>query len=455
MTSLLAPRKRFFSQESYNNSSPDLPLLSVSESSRDSQQYCDSPPQYCDSPPNSGNNDINTAWSMDYNSRIIPGRASSMSLVRLRSGQSLSPQTKSKPRKTVSMYDEARQTCLPLCSNPNNPPPYLRTRHSANLNPNMVCAFLFIIGVLALSVLATTTFQHNTTLTHELQFKEQEIEMHLEHAHALERRVQGLRSETIRMHNRIEELEHPAPTPEELNIQRKVFHLEHSQEQLHRGIQEQAKRLLVEKFGPGPKYYIEMKLSFDPESNIVQDATTEIEDILWLETASVDEMPHTVHFFLEQISNGVYDNTQFYRNAPRFVQAGPGYSSEIAQQLEQDRPSLAHVLFQENSPSLIHQQYTLGYPGRPGGPDFYLNLQDNHDQHGVGAPHPHAHNDLMGSADPCFARLIRGFSTLERIHRSNVLEEAEAARRPQHRMAYPVTIEYMRVHTEDNNTEQR
>lgn len=200
-----------------------------------------------------------------------------------------------------------------------------------------------------------------------------------------------------------------------------------------------------------------MKLAFDPESNIVQDATTEIEDTIWLETASVEEMPHTVHFFLEQVENGVYDNTFFYANAPRYVQAGPGYDPKRVDKLEEEQPSLAHVLFQEHSSKLNHQQYTLGYPGRPGGPDFYLNLAHNSDQHGLGATPSHR-SEFMVEADPCFARVIRGFSTLERIHRSNVLEGDEGAgyRRKQYRMVHPVTIVTMRVHDMSNpNTAQQ
>lgn len=210
------------------------------------------------------------------------------------------------------------------------------------------------------------------------------------------------------------------------------------------------------RYGPGPKYYVEMKLAFNSESNIVQDATTEIEDTVWLETASIEEMPHSVHFFLEQVSNGVYDNTAFYRNAPRFVQAGPGQDAQRVEQLEREQPSLAHVLFQEHSRNLNHQQYTLGYPGRPGGPDFYLNLQDNSKQHGLGADLTHR-SEFMIEADPCFARIIRGFNTLERIHRSNVQEEDGFSRRKQYQMVHPVTIVSMRVHNmngSDNTNEQ-
>jgi cyclophilin family peptidyl-prolyl cis-trans isomerase len=185
-----------------------------------------------------------------------------------------------------------------------------------------------------------------------------------------------------------------------------------------------------------------MKLAFDPESNIVQDATTEIEDTIWIETAHVDQMPHTIHFFLEQVSNGVFDNTQFYWNAPTYVQAGPDHDPHKLQVMEQTQPSLVHLIYQEHSDRLHHQQYTLGYPGRPGGPDFYLNLEDNSGEQGPN----NGHTDT----DPCFARIIRGFNTMERIHRSRVYEDDGVFRRKQYRIVHPVTIVSMRVQHTDH-----
>mmetsp|Transcript_10716 Transcript_10716/g.16894 ORF Transcript_10716/g.16894 Transcript_10716/m.16894 type:complete len:89 (-) Transcript_10716:149-415(-) len=53
---------------------------------------------------------------------------------------------------------------------------------------------------------------------------------------------------------------------------------------------------------------------------------------------------------------------------------------------------------------------SLPFPGRPGGPDFYVNLQDNLKAHGPGGQGGTA-------ADPCFARLVAGQEVVDAVHR--------------------------------------
>jgi hypothetical protein len=36
------------------------------------------------------------------------------------------------------------------------------------------------------------------------------------------------------------------------------------------------------------------------------------------------------------------------------------------------RAGLDGVVFQEYSPKFPHEKFTVGYAGRPGGPDFYI-----------------------------------------------------------------------------------
>ena len=185
-----------------------------------------------------------------------------------------------------------------------------------------------------------------------------------------------------------------------------------------------------------------MKLEFDPESNIVQDATTDISDTVVFETASIDDMPHAVHLFLEQVEHGLYNGASFYRNTMTKIQAGFQQNPDLMAKLEAE-PSLGSVLFQEYSPDMAHRQYTLGYPGRPGGPDFYVNMLDNTQLHGPGGQHHHT-SDVMVDADPCFARVIRGFNTMERIHRSKVVDD-EQLRHAKNVMVHPIMIKSMRI----------
>lgn len=81
----------------------------------------------------------------------------------------------------------------------------------------------------------------------------------------------------------------------------------------------------------------------------------------------------------------------------------------------------------------------MGYPGRPGGPDFYINMRDNSFLHGPGGQVNH-YSDMVIDADPCFAKVVEGFDVVERIRRSNVQPGGL-----HDDMQYPVTIVKMTV----------
>jgi cyclophilin family peptidyl-prolyl cis-trans isomerase len=87
------------------------------------------------------------------------------------------------------------------------------------------------------------------------------------------------------------------------------------------------------------------------------------------------QMPYTVNFFLEQVSRGLFDGSSFHRNAGHVVQGGPT-PNHTNKGTNLNRPfhdaGLVSVGFQEYSAEFPHVKYTLGYAGRPGGPDFYV-----------------------------------------------------------------------------------
>jgi hypothetical protein len=63
-------------------------------------------------------------------------------------------------------------------------------------------------------------------------------------------------------------------------------------------------------------------------------------------------------------------------------------------------------------------KYTLGYAGRPGGPDFYVSTQDNTRNHGPGGQTSY---EDTAEADPCFAKVVKGFEpVVDRMHESSV-----------------------------------
>jgi cyclophilin family peptidyl-prolyl cis-trans isomerase len=179
-----------------------------------------------------------------------------------------------------------------------------------------------------------------------------------------------------------------------------------------------------------------MKLSFDPESNVYQDHPGD--DVVIIETASIDDMPHSVFLFLEQIDHHLYDHSSFHRNSPHLIQAGPS-NSPASHARFRHHPSLQAVIFQEYAPEMSHKQYTLGYSGRPGGPDFYVNMRDNSALHGPGGQH-HPYADISRDADPCFAKVIRGFEAIERVHRAAVMDSAT-----NDAMVHPIVIDSIKV----------
>ena len=132
-----------------------------------------------------------------------------------------------------------------------------------------------------------------------------------------------------------------------------------------RQLQDKLRPYLIETYGPEP-YLVEMKLTF-PESML--DSGSKFDTIV-VELAPVALVPYNVYYFLETISK--FKNGAFHRNAGHVLQALV-------------RPSRKGLAFQEYHPDYPHKQYTLGYAGRPGGPEFYISTVDNTANHGPGS----------------------------------------------------------------------
>lgn len=97
-------------------------------------------------------------------------------------------------------------------------------------------------------------------------------------------------------------------------------HYQKSRIHTKQAIKALSKRLLMEKYGVGP-HFIEMNVSFDPNSNIYSDSIPFGSIIL--ELAPISQMPAIDFWFLEQINHTLYDGASFHRNAGHVLQAGP------------------------------------------------------------------------------------------------------------------------------------
>jgi cyclophilin family peptidyl-prolyl cis-trans isomerase len=132
--------------------------------------------------------------------------------------------------------------------------------------------------------------------------------------------------------------------------------------------------------------------------------------------APIDEMPHTIYTFLEQVSMGLYDDGgyAFHHNGNHIIMGSPEVNHLTPLKMDPMQrftdSGVANVLFQEYSVDFPHEPYTVGFAGRPGGPSFYFNMEDNSGLHG---PNGYAAD---GSADPCFGRVTRGQDVIDQIH---------------------------------------
>lgn len=102
-------------------------------------------------------------------------------------------------------------------------------------------------------------------------------------------------------------------------------------------------------------------------------------------------MPHAIHLFLEQVKNGLWnDKAWFYINGPHILQCGPEIDEELDYDHDHDsedeeielhhlalqpfrKANLETLSFPEYTNSYPHTKWTIGFTGRPGGPEWYIN----------------------------------------------------------------------------------
>jgi cyclophilin family peptidyl-prolyl cis-trans isomerase len=231
--------------------------------------------------------------------------------------------------------------------------------------------------------------------------------------------------------------QHRKQVQEDPKLLEKIHSLNQKSITYKQSIQKLSRYAMLERFGPGP-HHVEIEVAFDPASSggnnkKVDDGQN---NKIILELAKVEEMPHSVFWFLEQVTRGLFDGASFHRNAIHVVQGGPHtnfMSPPNANLYNRFKHSgFEHVMFQEYHSNWSHQPYTIGYAGRPaGGPDFYFNMLDNARIHG-----PQASG---AEAEPCFGKVIAGFDLVDRMHDSPVQPG------PYHALEHNVAIVKMRL----------
>lgn len=166
-------------------------------------------------------------------------------------------------------------------------------------------------------------------------------------------------------------------------------------ENLQKHIQDTSRQDALQKYGSGV-IRVELQLSFPGKADGGPDTS------MILEMASLDEMPHAVYMFLEMVDRKLYDGCSFILYAMDIIKAAPLPSdgtSTASKVKAFTRAGLDTVAFREYSPKYPHEKWTVGF-AMDGSPSFFLNTNDNTEVH---------------HGDPCFAKIVSGFETVERL----------------------------------------
>jgi hypothetical protein len=147
---------------------------------------------------------------------------------------------------------------------------------------------------------------------------------------------------------------------------------------------------LQQKYGTHKHYRVQVDFEIQPSLPSYTEAT-KFQSIV-IEMAPIALIPVSVYNFMEMART--WTSGAMHRNAPHVLQ--------ISAQTTAIKRNLS---FQEYSSQFPHAKGTCGYAGRPSGPEWYISIQDNINNHGPGTQqkaNPH-------EADALFGTVVEGF----------------------------------------------
>ena len=165
-------------------------------------------------------------------------------------------------------------------------------------------------------------------------------------------------------------------------------------------LQDATRTLIKLRYGDYGTQNYRIKFDLEFQSTIPDFEEKGKDGSLLIELAPISLIPCSVYNFLEIART--WKNGAFHRNAGHVLQAIA--RSDITQSMP----------FQEYSKEYPHKKGTLGYAGRPSGPEFYVSTQDNTQNHGPGSQQKHNPYE----ADCIIGTVIQGMEdgTVARIH---------------------------------------
>ena len=191
-----------------------------------------------------------------------------------------------------------------------------------------------------------------------------------------------------------------------LEAQSKWFERDEAGKKAASELQDLARALLVARYGETTdlrRFRVRMEVLFDP--SVPGAAITGPEASFTIELLPVSLFPVSVYHFLEmaRVCNTHLNDPDGLpiNKKNRFLAALAHIVSARCEDFDWKLP------IQEYSPDFPHQEQTMGWSGRPGGPQFYVSLIDNTVGHGPnsqGDPDPYR-------ADAPIGKVIEGWKT--------------------------------------------
>ena len=145
---------------------------------------------------------------------------------------------------------------------------------------------------------------------------------------------------------------------------------------LEKHIQENSAKAVVEAFGIGPHRVI-----------VVVKDQAGVSSKFVIELALLLEMPHAIHHFLQMVDLELWDGLSLVHGTDSdSVLATPitldSHEWERKRFVDANLTHMAFSEFSETYPPPDHHKYSVAFVGRPGGPEFYFNLEDDPEFHG-------------------------------------------------------------------------
>ena len=166
-------------------------------------------------------------------------------------------------------------------------------------------------------------------------------------------------------------------------------------------LQEATRELLGLRYGSFGDKRFRIKFDLEFQSTIPDFEEKGKDGTLLIELAPISLIPCSVYNFLEIART--WKKGAFHRNAGHVLQAMA--RSGVTESMP----------FQEYSKEFPHKKGTIGYAGRPSGPEFYVSIQDNGKNHGPGSQQKRNPYE----ADCAIGTVIQGMDdgTIDRVHK--------------------------------------